>query len=71
MNYTDVNKRYVFKESLNKRSQELRETIEKFANVIWPVIVKKESFMLVDGYCRYTALKALHVFETYAYIGSL
>jgi len=71
MNYVDVERGYVFQESLTKRSQELKETIEKFASVIWPVIAKKEDFMLVDGYCRYTALKALHVSKTYAYVGSL
>jgi hypothetical protein len=71
MNYTDADRGYIFRESLSKRSQELKETIEKFASVIWPVIVKKEDFMLVDGYCRYTALKALHVSGTYAYVGSL
>jgi hypothetical protein len=71
MDYTDVDREYIFKESLSKRSQELMETIDRFANVIWPVIVKKEDFMLVDGYCRYTTLKALHVSGTYAYVGSL
>jgi len=71
MNYTDVDQGYIFRESLKKRSQELKETIEKFASVIWPVVVKKEDFMLVDGYCRYTTLKDLHVSGTYAYVGSL
>jgi hypothetical protein len=71
MDYTDVDREYIFKESLSKRSQELMETIDRFANVIWPVIVKKEDFMLVDGYCHHTTLKALHVSGTYAYVGSL
>lgn len=71
MNYTDGGRKYVFKESLKKRSQELKETIEKFANVIWPTIVKKEDLMLVDGYCRYTVLKSLRVSRIYAYVGSL
>ena len=71
MNYVDVERGYVFQESLTERSQELKETIEKFASVISPVIARKEDFTLVDGYCRYTALKALHVSKTYAYVGSL
>lgn len=71
MNYRDEEDGYVFRESLAKRSQELKETVERFAVVIWPLIVKKEGFMLVDGYCRYTTLKALEISRTYAYVGSL
>jgi len=62
---------YVFQESLAKRSQELKETVERFAVVIWPLVVKEEGFMLVDGYCRYTMLKALKVSRTHAYVGSV
>jgi hypothetical protein len=71
MNYRDAEGKYVFKESLVKRSQELKETVERFAVVIWPLVVKEEGFMLVDGYCRYTTLKALKVSRTYVYAGSL
>jgi predicted nucleic acid-binding Zn finger protein len=70
-NYRDVTGGYSFQESLDKRSQELKETVERFAVVIWPLVVKEEDFMLVDGYCRYTTLKALNVSETYAYVGSM
>jgi hypothetical protein len=71
MNYKDVGRGYVFQESLAKRSQELIETVERFAAVIWPLVVKKEGFMLVDGYCRYTMLKTLKVSRTYTYVGSI
>jgi hypothetical protein len=71
MDFGDAEERYVFKESLAKRSRELKETVERFAVVIWPQAVKAEDFMLVDGYCRYTALKALNISRTYAYVGSL
>ena len=71
LNYRDVEGRYVFQESLAIRSQELKKTMERFAVVIWPLVVKAEGFMLVDGYCRYTALKALRVSRTYAYVGSV
>jgi hypothetical protein len=71
MNYKDVERGYVFQESLAKRSQELIETVERFAAVIWPLVVKEEGFMLVDGYCRYTMLKALKASRTYAYVGSI
>ena len=71
MNYRDAEEGYVFQESLAKRSQELKETVEKFAVVLWPLVVKDESFILVDGYCRYTTLKALKISRTYAYVGSM
>ena len=71
MNYRDAEERYVFQVSLAKRSQELKETVERFAVVIWPLVVREEGFMLVDGYCRYTTLKALKIPRTYAYVGSL
>jgi len=71
MNYRDVKSGYVFVVSLAKRSQELRETIERFASAIWPVIVKKENLMLVDGYCRYATLKAMNVSRIYAYVGAM
>ena len=71
MDYRDAEGGYVFQESLAKRSQELKETVERFAVVIWPLVVKEEGFMLVDGYCRYSVLKALNVSRTYAYVGSM
>lgn len=71
MNHLNVEEGYSFQESLAKRSRELRETIEKFAVVIWPLIVKKEGFILVDGYCRYITLKAMNVSKTYTYVGTL
>ena len=71
MNCRDAGTGYFFQESLAKRSQELKETVDRFAVVIWPLVVKEEGFMLVDGYCRYTVLKALNVSRTYAYVGSV
>jgi len=70
MNYRDAKSGYVFVDSLAKRSHELRVEISRFASVIWPVIVKKENLMLVDGYCRYATLKALNISRIYAYVGS-
>jgi len=71
MNYVDVKSGYVFVDSLAKRSQELAEAIDRFALVIWPVIVKKENLMLVDGYCRYATLKAMNASRIYAYVGAM
>jgi len=71
MNYRDAEGGYVFQESLAKRTQELKETVERFAVVIWPLVATEEDFMLVDGYCRYSTLKALNVSKTYAYVGSM
>jgi len=71
MNYRDVKSGHVFVDSLAKRSQELREAIDGYALVIWPVIVKKENLMLVDGYCRYATLKAMNISRIYAYVGAM
>jgi hypothetical protein len=71
MNYVDVERGYVFSESLAKRSQELQKSIEMGDLAIWPLIVRKEDTQLVDGYCRYATLKAMEVPRTYAYVGVL
>jgi hypothetical protein len=71
MNYVDSKRSYSFPESLAKRSNELKECIKRYAAVIWPVIVRNEDYMLVDGYCRYTALRIINVQKIYAYIGTL
>lgn len=71
MNYVDSKSGYSFSKSLAKRSNELEECIKRYAAVIWPVIVRNEDYMLVDGYCRYTALRIMNVRKIYAYIGTL
>jgi len=71
MNYVDSRSGYSFSESLAKRSNELKECIKRYAAVIWPVIVRNEDYMLVDGYCRYTALRIMNIRKIYAYIGTL
>ena len=71
MDYVDVKLGYSFQESLVKRSRELKESIQMFAAVIWPVIVRKEDGVLMDGYCRYETLKAMNVSRIYTYVGAL
>jgi len=71
MNYVDSGSGYSFSESLAKRSNELKKCIKRYAAVIWPVIVRNEDYMLVDGYCRYTALRIMNIRKIYAYIGTL
>ncbi len=71
MNFVDPEKGYIFSKSLEKRSLELRQAIELGGVVLPPIIVRKEGFQLVDGYCRYTALKAMKVSKIYAYVGML
>jgi len=60
---------YNFEERLTQRSTELRKAIEKYGSIIWPVTVRGEDMQLVDGYCRYTTLKAMNVARVYAYVG--
>jgi hypothetical protein len=61
----------VFSKSLAERSRELQESIEMGGVAIWPVVVRKEDMQLIDGYCRYAALKTMKVSRIYTYIGSL
>jgi hypothetical protein len=71
MNYVDAERGYVFSRSLEKRSKALQRSIELGGVVLLPFIIRKENNQLVDGYCRYTALKAMSVSRIYTYAGSL
>jgi len=71
INYVDPRKGYVFSESLEKRSLELRHSIEQGGVVLSPLVVRGEDYQLVDGYCRYAMLKEMGVPRTYTYTGSL
>jgi hypothetical protein len=71
MNYVDHERGYVFSKSLEKRSRELRHNIKFGGVVLSPLIIRKEGVQLVDGYCRYAALMAMHVSRIYTYVGSL
>lgn len=71
MKYIDDEREYNFATELAKRSDELRTSVKEYSIVIWPVIVREEDFMLIDGYCRYTALKTMKIKRTFAYVGTL
>ncbi|UCE16528.1 MAG: hypothetical protein JSV12_02650 [Candidatus Bathyarchaeota archaeon] len=71
VNYVDDARGYIFSEELAERSNELLSSIKEYCLVIWPVIVRKEDFMLADGYCRYTALRVMNVHRIYVYVGTL
>ena len=62
---------YNFEERLAQRSKELRKAIEKYGSIIWPLTVRGEDMQLVDGYCRFTSLKAMDIARAYAYVGRL
>ena len=62
---------YNFEERLAKRGQQLRKAVETYGSVIWPIVIRGEDMQLVDGYCRFTTLKAMSVPRIYAYVGSL
>jgi hypothetical protein len=71
MSYVDPERGYVFSKSLEKRSAELRHNIDVMAVVLSPLIIRNEGTQLVDGYCRYAALKGMSVSRIYTYVGSL
>jgi len=61
---------YLQTAELGRRRAELRRGIERFGDVIWPIVVREEGYYLADGYCRYSALKEMGVPRLYAYVGS-
>lgn len=69
MNYIDEKSGYVFSEALVKRSEALQRSIEKYASVMWPVIISKDDYLLLDGYCRFTTLRNMKIPNIYAYVG--
>jgi len=71
LNYVDQKTNYVFSKSLQRRSSELQQSIERRGVVLSPLIVKREDYQLLDGYCSYTTLNAMTIPKTYAYIGGL
>jgi hypothetical protein len=71
MNYVDPDRNYVFSQSLDKRSSELRQSIKLGGVALPPLVVRKEDNQLVDGYCRYNSLKSMNVTRIYAYVGTL
>lgn len=62
--------RQSFVDRLEERSKELARGIEHCDAVIWPVVLRGEDFLLMDGYCRYTTLKRLNKTKALAYIGN-
>ena len=62
---------YNFEERLAERTKELRRAIENYGSVIWPITVRGEDMLLVDGYCRFATLQAMKVPRVYAYVGTI
>ncbi len=71
LKFVDPKTDYSFQSSLERRVHELRAAIETYGAVVWPVIIRKENMMLVDGYCRLATLKEMGISQVYAYLGSL
>ncbi len=71
MIYVDNRSGYNFAERLAKRRQELRKGLELWRRVIWPIVVREKDMEVLDGYCRYTALKEIGVSKLYAYVERL
>jgi len=71
MMFVDLKTGYDFAERLSQRRQELRRGLHLWGRVIWPIIVRKEDMQVLDGYCRFTALKEMGVQRIFAYLGTL
>ena len=61
---------YIRSDRLKERRAELRRAIEGYGSVIWPMVVRAEGHLLVDGYCRFSTLREMGVSRLYAYVGS-
>lgn len=64
LNSVDQKTDYVFSKSLQRRSPELQQSIERGGVVLSPLIVKREDYQLLDGYCRYTTLNQMTIPKT-------
>ena len=62
---------YNFEERLAQRSAQLRTAIENYGAIIWPITVRAEDMLLVDGYCRFTTLHDMKIPRIYTYLGRL
>ncbi len=71
MSYMDTQSGYNFAERLDKRRQELRTALTRWARVIWPIIIREEDMQVLDGHCRFTTLKEMGVSRMYAYLGGM
>ena len=70
LNSSDVKTGRKFAERLKERRLELRGALEARRAVIWPIVMSREENLLVDGYCRHSALQEMGISETYAYVGT-
>jgi len=71
MNFVNSKTGYNFAERLAQRRKGLREELERWSRVIWPIIVRGEDMQVLDGYCRYTTLQEMGIQRIYAYVGYL
>jgi len=71
LTFVDSKTGYDFAERLSQRREELRRSIQLWGRVIWPIIVREEDMQVLDGYCRFTALKEMGVQRIFAYLGTL
>ena len=70
MNYSDTKTGYDFAAHLKERKERLKDGMQRYGAVIPPVVLRAEDNQLMDGYCRYSALKDMGVKRIYAYVGS-
>ena len=71
MDYRDRRTGYVFRKELEKRVRVMKDQLGRFGMVIWPLVLRGEDHLLMDGYCRFHTLLELNSGEAYAYVGSL
>ena len=55
---------------LEERSDELLRCVTLYGAVIWPLVVRGEDTMLMDGYCRFSTLEKMGTRRALAYVGT-
>ena len=69
LNSTDPKTGQKFTERLGERRSELRKKFEAGGAVIAPIVLLREEQLLVDGYCRHSALQEMNIPDAYGYVG--
>lgn len=71
MDSIDVKTGRRFTERIVERKSELRQVLEGGGAIIWPIVTFGDERLLVDGYCRHSALSEMGIPDAYSYVGRI
>ena len=67
----DIKTGQPFKDRLKERTSELLRALDKDRVSISPIVVIDDPHLLIDGYCRHSALTSMGVPKAYGYSGQI